>query len=536
MKPTSKSTPNFELTLPRAEDHVDIDVISDNFEKIADEINTLASLGDPVTVDHGGTGATNAATARANLGVLASDGTAVNSEKLNDQPASYYQEANITLDDNAANTTLPTTSSGSLLSKIQAIRDNIKALFTYFTNGVANFAAKLSTARTLKVALDSTADVTFDGSANQTGIGVSGVLPTINGGTGNANGTIDKLTTARTLSVSGDATSNGVPFDGSANATIPITLNNSGVSAGTYKSVTVNSKGLITSGTNPTTISGYGITDAAPKSHASSDTDYGLSTTANYGHTRISDTYTSNQSLIANAASQTALYNTYKAAVLDRVTTADITKNVTLENIQTELNNLPKHLMHNVVFNFTSATNSARPDVKISGFYGNGTITLYGNTNTTIFKSLTIERCGNAGVIVQDVKVQQSSNGNAVHVNRCACPFVELLQIEAYTPSNSVAYNRAFNIIANSGVVRLNSCKAGRAEAGVFVQYSRVALTGSALTWVVAKNTYGLQLSYAAMIHLDIGVASDLGGENGGEKIHRSNTGNILVSNMNVII
>jgi len=32
--------------------------------------------------------------------------------------------------------------------------------------------------------------------------------------------------------------------------------------AGTYRSVTVNSQGLVTSGTNPTTLSGYGITDA----------------------------------------------------------------------------------------------------------------------------------------------------------------------------------------------------------------------------------------------------------------------------------
>ena len=37
---------------------------------------------------------------------------------------------------------------------------------------------------------------------------------------------------------------------------------NSGVTAGTYKSVTVNATGHVTGGTNPTTISGYGITDA----------------------------------------------------------------------------------------------------------------------------------------------------------------------------------------------------------------------------------------------------------------------------------
>ena len=43
-------------------------------------------------------------------------------------------------------------------------------------------------------------------------------------------------------------------------------LVNSGVSAGTYKSVTVNSKGIIIAGTNPTTLNEYGITDAATSS------------------------------------------------------------------------------------------------------------------------------------------------------------------------------------------------------------------------------------------------------------------------------
>ena len=45
---------------------------------------------------------------------------------------------------------------------------------------------------------------------------------------------------------------------------------NSGVTAGTYKSVTVNAQGHITGGTNPTTLAGYGITDAETKGSASS--------------------------------------------------------------------------------------------------------------------------------------------------------------------------------------------------------------------------------------------------------------------------
>ena len=48
----------------------------------------------------------------------------------------------------------------------------------------------------------------------------------------------------------------------------------SGVTAGTYKSVTVDVNGHVTAGTNPTTLAGYGITDAAAKSHTHDDRYY----------------------------------------------------------------------------------------------------------------------------------------------------------------------------------------------------------------------------------------------------------------------
>ena len=47
----------------------------------------------------------------------------------------------------------------------------------------------------------------------------------------------------------------------------------SGVEAGTYKSVTVDSKGHVTAGSNPTTLAGYGITDAASKNHTHGSDD-----------------------------------------------------------------------------------------------------------------------------------------------------------------------------------------------------------------------------------------------------------------------
>lgn len=63
--------------------------------------------------------------------------------------------------------------------------------------------------------------------------------------------TATKLATARTISISGDATGSA-SFDGSANAAISTTLANSGVTAGTYTKVTVDAKGRVTAATAQT--------------------------------------------------------------------------------------------------------------------------------------------------------------------------------------------------------------------------------------------------------------------------------------------
>lgn len=66
---------------------------------------------------------------------------------------------------------------------------------------------------------------------------------------------VSYLTGNQSITVSGDATGSGA-------TSIALTLANSGVTAGTYRSITVDAKGRATGGTNPTTLSGYGITDA----------------------------------------------------------------------------------------------------------------------------------------------------------------------------------------------------------------------------------------------------------------------------------
>lgn len=83
---------------------------------------------------------------------------------------------------------------------------------------------------------------------NQTIAGTKTFSSTISGDISGNSATSTKLATARTLSVSGDATGSQT-FDGSGNADIALTLANSGVSAGTYTKVTVTAKGLVSSAT-----------------------------------------------------------------------------------------------------------------------------------------------------------------------------------------------------------------------------------------------------------------------------------------------
>lgn len=109
-----------------------------------------------------------------------------------------------------------------------------------------------------------------------------------------------KLDIARNIKISGDGTG-AASFDGSADATIALTLANSGVTAGSYNKVTVNAKGLITSGENIVyTIEDItGLQDALNAKAAKTyvDTELGkkanTSTLSNYY--KKSETYSQNE-------------------------------------------------------------------------------------------------------------------------------------------------------------------------------------------------------------------------------------------------
>jgi hypothetical protein len=122
-------------------------------------------------------------------------------------------------------------------------------LFTFVEEGTTNADSGwvLSTNSTITLGTTSLAFAQFSG---------AGQLTAGDGLTKTGN-TIDVVTASSTRIVV------------SANS---IDLATTGVSASTYKSVTVDTYGRVTAGTNPTTLSGYGITDALS---ASSDIDGG---------------------------------------------------------------------------------------------------------------------------------------------------------------------------------------------------------------------------------------------------------------------
>lgn len=96
-----------------------------------------------------------------------------------------------------------TGTSQTLAATEKAVSDALTAAKTYAdgasTTGNAATATKLATARSLKTDLASSTAVTFDGSADQNAIPVTGVLPVTNGGTGSSTQNFVDLTTNQTV-------------------------------------------------------------------------------------------------------------------------------------------------------------------------------------------------------------------------------------------------------------------------------------------------------------------------------------------------
>ncbi len=116
--------------------------------------------------------------------------------------------------------------------------------------GNASTATAWASAMTLSLIGDVTGSVSFNGGTSP--ISMTTSLGTITLGTDTTGAYVESVSAGTGISISGTAS-------------IPVVdLATSGVNADTYKSVTVDAYGRVTAGTNPTSLSGYGITDAQP--------------------------------------------------------------------------------------------------------------------------------------------------------------------------------------------------------------------------------------------------------------------------------
>ena len=107
----------------------------------------------------------------------------------------------------------------------------------------------------------------------------------------------------------------------------------SGVTAGTYRSVTVNAKGHVTAGTNPTTLSGYGITNAYTKSEVDSEVsalETAIGQKADSGHNHDSKYITpaAVDTKISTALGSVLKYKGTKTATSDLPTSGNATGDV----------------------------------------------------------------------------------------------------------------------------------------------------------------------------------------------------------------
>ena len=113
--------------------------------------------------------------------------------------------------------------------------------------GISTFQGQVNIANTIQPYADNTYDI------GSSGLKFNEVFAT--NFRGNAD-TATALETARTFSITGDATATGIPFNGTGNVALNMSLANSGVTAATYGStvtipvITVDAKGRVTNITN----------------------------------------------------------------------------------------------------------------------------------------------------------------------------------------------------------------------------------------------------------------------------------------------
>ena len=140
-----------------------------------------------------------------------------------------------------------------------------------------------------------------------------------------------KLATGQTITVAGDVTGVSQAFDGTKGVTITTTLKDSGVEAGAYTKVTVNSKGIVTSGeqavfTDITDGSGKNLVTALGEKQ---DTITGAATTI------VDSNLTADRVLVSDDSGKVAVSN------VDKATLEGMSGRI--DTIAGQIDNIPKY-------------------------------------------------------------------------------------------------------------------------------------------------------------------------------------------------
>ena len=204
-----------------------------------------------------------------------------------------------------------------------------------------------------------------------------------------------------TIDFSGVTASTPLTATVGTNKTVNITHNTSGVTAGTYRSVTVNTYGHVTAGTNPTTLSGYGITDAKIASGVitlGSNTITPLTASSTLDATKLSGT--ASISTTGNAATATTASKADKLTTGRTISlTGDVTGSTTFDgssNVSITATVADNSHYHTV-------TNITTGDSSVQGSLDPITVTMIGSaaSNKTF------------GLPANAITIQYSTNGGS---------------------------------------------------------------------------------------------------------------------------
>lgn len=179
--------------------------------------------------------------------------TNLNADLLDGQEASAFATA-------SHNHLVATTSTAGFMSAVDKTKmDGIATGAQVNQNAFGNVVVGGTTIQadsvtdTLTLTAGTNISLTPDATNDAVTIAISGTVPSATTAvtcSGNA-ATATKLANARTLSFTGDATG-AMSVDGSTAVNAELTLAPTGVTAGNYRSVTVDAKGRVTAGANPT--------------------------------------------------------------------------------------------------------------------------------------------------------------------------------------------------------------------------------------------------------------------------------------------